>query len=181
MYKDYEKTSKFLSYVLRHKPEAIGIKLDKDGWTDMENLIVCANNNGEHLTKELIIKVVETNDKKRFSLSENKKYIRAEQGHSTLSVDIQYEEKVPPKFLYHGTATRFLDSIKQEGLKAVSRQYVHLSVNEQTAFEVGKRHGKPIVLKIKAEEMYLRDFKFYLSDNNVWLTKNIPTKYIIFS
>lgn len=181
MHKDYEKTSKFLSYVLRHEPEAIGIKLDKDGWTEIENLITCANKNNEHLTKELIIKVVETSDKKRFSISEDGKYIRAEQGHSTSSVDIQYEEKTPPKFLYHGTAIRFLDSIKQEGLKAVSRQYVHLSLDEHTALEVGKRHGKPIVLKIKAEEMYLKGFKFYLSNNGVWLIKNVPFEYITFS
>jgi putative RNA 2'-phosphotransferase len=181
MNKDYEKTSKFLSYVLRHKPEAIGIKLDKDGWTNIENFIVCANKNGEHLTKELIMKVVETSDKKRFSISKDGKYIRAEQGHSTSLVDIKYKEQIPPEFLYHGTAIRFLDSIKKEGIKAISRQYVHLSMSEQTALEAGKRHGKPIALKIKSGEMYLQGFKFYLSENDVWMTKNVPYEYIIFS
>ncbi|MDR1976853.1 MAG: RNA 2'-phosphotransferase [Campylobacteraceae bacterium] len=181
MSQTYESISKFLSYILRHKPEAIGIKLDKDGWADVEDLILCANKNGENLTKELIKKVVETSDKKRFALSSDERFIRANQGHSAKEVDISFKELTPPQFLYHGTAVRFVDSIKEKGLIPISRQYVHLSFDEQTALTVGQRHGKPIVLKIKAKEMSESGYKFYLSENDVWLTKNVPSGYIIFS
>jgi putative RNA 2'-phosphotransferase len=137
MSKQHTETSKFLSFVLRHKPEAIGLVLDAEGWADIDLLIACANESGQALTRPLLQKVVETNDKKRFTVSENGLRIRAAQGHSTQSVAIAHVEKQPPEFLYHGTATRFLDSIREQGLLPGSRHHVHLSEDEETATAVG--------------------------------------------
>jgi len=121
--------------------------------------------------------IVRTDNKQRYFFNEDRTLIRANQGHS-IPVDVELEEKQPPQYLYHGTADRFLDSIMAEGLKPMSRLYVHLSADEETAVKVGKRHGKPIVLKIRAEEMWKEGVKFYLSQNGVWLTKYIDKKYI---
>lgn len=172
--KQLTETSKFLSYVLRHEPESIGITLDAEGWTDIAALIAAATHHGKPIDRELIDTVVTTNDKKRFAISEDGLRIRAVQGHSNESVDIQYVEKVPPEFLYHGTATRFLESILREGLKPGERQYVHLSEDRETAVSVGQRYGKPVVLKIKALAMQQQGFKFFQADNGVWLTNNVP-------
>ena len=178
MSKQHSEISKFLSSVLRHQPEAIGITLDQEGWTDIAALIDAAANVGKHLDRDLILAVVTTSDKKRFAVSEDGRRIRAVQGHSTASVDINFAEKEPPEFLYHGTATRNLDSIRKEGLLPGLRQYVHLSQDEQTALAVGQRHGKPVVLKIEALRMHQQGFKFYQSDNNVWLVNDIPVEQL---
>ncbi|WP_219952108.1 RNA 2'-phosphotransferase [Dickeya zeae] len=170
--------SKFLSYILRHQPEAIGLSLDKEGWANISDLILCAVKEGYTLDNSLIHIIVDNSDKKRFTISDDGLRIRAAQGHSSQQVDITYEEKLPPNFLYHGTATRFLISIRAQGLHAKNRQYVHLSADEKTAIQVGSRHGKPIVLKIKALTMYEQGFKFYQADNNVWLTDSVPYIYI---
>lgn len=180
MKKQLDKKSKFLSYVLRHQPEAIGITLNIEGWVDINKLILQANQHGQSMTRELIEEVVKTSDKKRFTISDDGLKIRAAQGHSTQQVKINHIEQVPPKFLYHGTATRFIDSIKEKGLIASDRHYVHLSIDEQTANTVGKRHGKPIVLKVKSLLMYQQGFKFYLADNGVWLTGTVPNTFLIF-
>jgi putative RNA 2'-phosphotransferase len=180
MNKNLEKTSKFLSYILRHQPEAIGIALDSNGGIKIETLIMQANQHGEYLTRDLIEEVVKTSDKKRFTISEDGLKIRAAQGHSTKQVEIKYQQQIPPEFLYHGTATRFIDSIKEQGLIAGDRHYVHLSFDEQTANAVGKRHGKPIVLKVKALLMHQQGFKFYLADNGVWLTHTVPNTFFTF-
>ncbi|KFA57973.1 RNA:NAD 2'-phosphotransferase [Gilliamella apicola] len=180
MNKQLDKISKFLSYILRHQPEAIGITLDSDGWTNIDSLIMQANQYGESLTRELIEQIVKTSDKKRFTISDDGLKIRAAQGHSTQQVKISHVEHMPPEFLYHGTATRFTDSIKKQGLVAGSRHYVHLSSDEKTANTVGKRHGKPIVLKVKALKMHHQGFKFYLADNGVWLTDAVPNIFLIF-
>ena len=180
MNKQLDKISKFLSYILRHQPEAIGITLDSDGWVNIDNLIMQANQHGEPLTRELIELVVKTNDKKRFTISDDGLKIRAAQGHSTQQVKINHAEQIPPEFLYHGTATRFIDSIKKQGLVAGSRHYVHLSGDEKTAKKVGERHGKPVVLKVNTLQMYQQDFKFYLADNGVWLTNAVPNTFLIF-
>ncbi|MEJ5174163.1 RNA 2'-phosphotransferase, partial [Erwinia sp. MYb416] len=145
MSKKHSDISKFLSYVLRHQPESIGLTLDSEGWTDIDTLIACAKNDSKNLTRETILSIVESSDKKRFSLSEDGLKIRAVQGHSSQQVDINYQESTPPDVLYHGTATRFLESILIQGLIPGSRQYVHLSADEATAYSVGKRHGKPVV------------------------------------
>lgn len=173
-------TSKFLSFVLRHEPQAIGITLDSEGWADISALIDGANKSGKSMDRDLLQQVVETSDKKRFSISEDGLRIRAAQGHSTNSVAISYPEKVPPEFLYHGTATRFLESIQRGGLKPQERQHVHLSEDEHTAIAVGQRYGKPVVLKIEALQMYRQGSKFLQAENGVWLTESVPTSFINF-
>jgi len=178
MSKQLTEISKFLSYVLRHQPEVIGITLDREGWVDISALIAAAAKDGKQLDLNLIQTVVATSDKKRFAISEDGLRIRAVQGHSTKSVDISYVEKVPPEFLYHGTAMRFLNSIRKEGLLPSSRQYVHLSQDEQTALAVGQRHGKPVVLTIATSTMHQQGFKFYQADNGVWLTDQVPPEFL---
>lgn len=173
----YDKLSVFVSLILRHKPDAAGIQLDEHGWANVDELIEGINNTGRKIDKEILYEIVKTDNKKRYSFNENKTLIRANQGHS-IPVDVELQEQQPPQFLFHGTADRFLDSIMTEGLKSMSRLYVHLSKDKETAVKVGKRHGNPIVLKIRAKEMFDDGIKFYLSQNGVWLTKNVDNKYI---
>ncbi|QYM97684.1 RNA 2'-phosphotransferase [Dickeya ananatis] len=170
--------SKFLSYILRHQPEAIGLSLDKEGWAVISDLILCAVKEGYILDNSLIHSIVDNSDKRRFTISDDGLRIRAVQGHSTQQVNISYKEKIPPEILYHGTATRFISAIREQGLIPVSRQYVHLSPDEETAIQVGQRHGKPIVLTIKALNMYEQGFKFYQADNGVWLTDTVPYQFV---
>lgn len=172
-----KKTSKFLSLVLRHKPESIGIELDKIGWVDIHELIQKSNQFGLLLDFESLKNLVETNDKKRFTISKDFKRMRANQGHS-INVDLGYTNQEPPEFLFHGTGEKSIESIKQIGLEKRNRQHVHLSDNFETAIKVGRRHGKPFVFKIKSREMFEKGFKFYLSDNGVWLTVQVPKQYI---
>lgn len=177
--KKLNKTSKFLSFVLRHEPEAINLTLDDNGWANLEELISKANASGavSNLNRELIEEVVNTNDKKRFIIDDAGQRIRANQGHS-VNVDLQLKPVKPPEFLYHGTATRFLDSIFKEGLKPQQRQYVHLSEDIETATNVGQRYGKPVILKIKALLMHEQGLVFYRSENEVWLTTSVSIKFI---
>lgn len=172
-------TSKFLSFVLRHEPQAIGLTLDSEGWADMEALIAAATQHGHMLDRVLIDQVVTTSEKKRFAISPDGACIRAVQGHSTDSVVIHFKEKVPPEFLYHGTATRFLESIRTQGLLPGSRQYVHLSEDVQTALAVGQRYGKPAVLTIAARSMHEQGGKFYLTGNEVWLTATVASGFLL--
>lgn len=178
MTNQYLEISKFLSFVLRHQPDAIGITLDLEGWVDIAVLVTAAAKNGKPFDQHLIRDVVATSDKKRFSISEDGMRIRAVQGHSTDRVDIQYMAQVPPEFLYHGTATRFLDAIYKEGLLPGARQYVHLSQDEKTAIAVGQRHGKPVVLTIQALLMHQQGFKFFRAENGVWLTYAVAAPFI---
>ena len=171
------KISKFMSLVLRHNPQKIGITLDKKGWADTELLIKGMCRNGHRVTLEDLKDVVANNDKQRFKFSDDYKKIRANQGHSIV-VDIEMSEVKPPDILYHGTATRFLASIKNEGLTARSRLHVHLSSDRETAINVGSRHGKPAILTINAAKMHEDGFIFYLSENSVWLVNAVPPKYI---
>ncbi len=179
MKKKLVKTSKFLSLVLRHSPETIGITLDEYGWADVMELISAANRKGRDLTRPLIKKVVEDNDKKRFQLSDDGLRIRANQGHS-IEVDLGLSPVSPPEFLYHGTATRFLGSIQTHGLIKKNRQHVHLSPDSVTAVKVGQRHGKPVVLVIASGRMHDLGFLFYLSKNAVWLIDEVPPDFIEF-
>ena len=172
-----DKLSVFISLVLRHKPEAAGIRLDEHGWANVEELLEGINNTGRQINMDILEEIVRTDSKQRYSFNSNKTLIRANQGHS-IPVDVELEERQPPQFLYHGTAERFLDAIMAEGLKPMSRLYVHLSKDEETAVKVGKRHGSPVVLKVRTEEMYHDGNKFYLSQNGVWLTKYVDRKYI---
>lgn len=178
MSKKHTDISKFLSYILRHQPEAVGLSLDKDGWAVITDLILCAKQEGYILDPDIIQAVITSSDKKRFILSDDGLHIRAAQGHSTQQVDIAYQEKTPPDILYHGTATRFISEIREQGLLPMSRQYVHLSTDEVTAIQVGQRHGKPLVLKIKALTMYEQGFEFFQAENGVWLTSSVPYQFI---
>jgi putative RNA 2'-phosphotransferase len=163
-------TSKFLSYILRHKPDAIGLDLDPEGWADIEELIEKAD---IPITRDLVHEVVATSDKKRFAISADGLSIRANQGHS-VAVDLGLEPVEPPEFLYHGTATRFLGNIKAQGLLPQNRQYIHLSADHDTAVSVGQRHGKPVVLIIPALQMHQQGHQFFQAKNGVWLTKLVP-------
>ncbi len=168
---------KLMSLVLRHKPEAIGLVLDSEGWASVDELIEKISTTGMSVSKEDILRVVNENDKKRFSLSFDGERIRANQGHS-IPVELGLLPRQPPLILYHGTATRFLNAILTEGLKPQSRQYVHLSIDEAAAIRVGQRHGKPVVLTVSAENMYQRGFQFFLSDNGIWLTSEVPAAFL---
>ena len=177
--KQQKKYSKFLSLVLRHKPELIDLTLDKNGWANTKDLLDKIRNFGFTLSMEDLQKLVESNDKKRFSLSEDGKKIRANQGHS-ISVDLALVSKVPPKTLYHGTAEKNLTSIREKGLIRGQRHHVHLSSDRETARKVGMRYGKPVVLVINALEMYSEGKLFYRSQNGVWLTHSVPVEFIVF-
>lgn len=168
--------SKFISLILRHHPEAVNIQLDEHGWADVEELIAGIKKTGKRINRELLEEIVQTDQKQRYSLNEDKTLIRANQGHS-ISVDVELKELEPPALLYHGTAVGFLDSIQKEGLKPMGRLYVHLSKDVETALNVGRRHGKPVVLKIRSGDMYRDGQVFYMSENGVWLTKRVDTKY----
>ena len=178
MTEQYKNTiSKFLSLILRHQPEKIDLVLDENGWTDVEELIQKASKNKMKFSFEELGIVVDTNEKKRFAFNENKTKIRASQGHS-IEIDLLLEPIVPPNFLYHGTAEKFLDSILGNGIKKMNRQHVHLSGDVETAMKVGSRHGKVIVLTILTEKMHEDGINFYKSENGVWLTDFIDAKYI---
>lgn len=170
---------KFVSLVLRHKPEIIGIKLDEHGWANVAELINGMNKVGKLIDLNTLKTIVAENDKQRYSFNENKTKIRANQGHS-IDVDIELKLCEPPEYLYHGTASRFLDNIIKQGIKKQSRQYVHLSRDIQTATKVGARHGLPIVLRVYSKNMFNNGYKFYISQNEVYLTDNVPPKYIDF-
>lgn len=172
------KISKFLSLVLRHKPDLIGISLDANGWTDVDTLLTKLRTKGYRIDHDQLRYVVETNNKKRFAFSPDEKQIRASQGHS-VAVDLGYNQQQPPQFLYHGTAAQFLDSILADGLKKMGRHHVHLSIDKQTARSVGSRHGRPVVLTVKAGDMAADGYVFAQSDNGVWLTNSVPVAYIV--
>lgn len=170
--------SKFLSLVLRHQPDVIGLSLDAEGWADIDALMRLAQGH-KPLTLALIEAVVENNNKQRFAISEDGQRIRARQGHS-IDVDLGFVPVTPPARLYHGTATRFVASIRREGLVKRSRRHVHLSADADTATNVGARHGTPAILIVHAAEMVAAGHAFYRSENGVWLTDAVPADFIDF-
>lgn len=174
-----ERISKFISMILRHRPEVIGITLDKHGWADVNELIKGINETGEEVefSKDTLETIVKTDKKQRYSFSQDKTLIRANQGHS-IPVDVELEKKEPPKVLYHGTGSRFVKSIQEQGLLPMERLYVHLSTDVETATNVGKRHGTPVIFKVNAEQMQKDSYDFFQSVNGVWLTKEVPAKYL---
>ena len=171
-----KETSKYMSLILRHKPDAIGITLDEHGWANVDELIAGIAKDNE-FNMEILEEIVRTDEKQRYSFNEDKTLIRANQGHS-IPVDVELEEKEPPEILYHGTGEKYVSSIDAQGLIPKSRLYVHLSKDEETAVKVGSRHGKPVIYIVKAEQMYEDGYKFYISANGVWLTKEVPVKYL---
>jgi putative RNA 2'-phosphotransferase len=177
MTKDLTQASKFLSYVLRHQPDSIGLTLAPDGWVSVDQLLSKSAAAGQLIDHAMLKEIVATSDKKRFTLSPDGTRIRAAQGHS-VEVALGLEPVTPPETLYHGTATRFLDSILVHGLRPGNRQQVHLSADATTATAVGQRHGKPVVLHVKAGEMHRRGHCFYRADNGVWLTDSVPPKFL---
>ena len=169
--------SKFLSLVLRHQPQTIGILLDQNGWVDVDELLDKSNNYGINIDREILHHIVATNSKKRFAFNDTLDKIRASQGHS-VDVELGYINQKPPEILYHGTGEKSVQSILDTGLEKRNRQHVHLSSDLETAIKVGQRHGKSFVFKILAEQMYDDKYEFFISDNGVWLTDNVPTKYL---
>ena len=170
------KTSRYISFILRHKPEAAGIHLDQNGWANVAELIRGVSKT-HPLDMALLEEIVATDDKQRYSFDESKTRIRANQGHS-IPVDVELEELEPPEKLWHGTATKYVADIAQSGLLAKSRLYVHLSPDYDTAVKVGSRHGSPVVFAVNAKQMYHDGYRFYKSANNVWLTKYVPPFYL---
>lgn len=170
--------SKFMSRILRHHPEEIGITLDEHGWADVNELIAGIANKYTEFNMDVLTEIVSTDSKQRYSFNEDKTLIRANQGHS-ISVDVELEEKEPPEILWHGTGEKFVESINKQGLVRKSRLYVHLSKDEATALKVGSRHGKPVLYTVKTKQMYDDGYKFYLSVNGVWLTDEVPVKYLV--
>ncbi len=175
--KQQTRISKFLSLVLRHKPETIGIELDQNGWIDINQLIEKSNKYGIQFDRETLNHIVATNSKKRFAFNDKFDKIRASQGHS-IEIELGYTNQKPPKILFHGTSEKSVQSILGNGLKKQNRQHVHLSSNIETANKVGQRHGKPHIFKVFAEQMFNDNFKFFISENGVWLTDNVPEKYL---
>lgn len=181
--------SRLLSKILRHEPEMVGIQLDSQGWVSIDELLLAieraASTPGASkklrtlppITTELVLAVVASSDKQRFSLSPDQKRIRAAQGHS-VEVDLGYSPTQPPAVLYHGTALKNWESISREGLNPGSRHAVHLSVDVETATRVGARHGEPLVLVVDAARMYADGYAFFCSDNGVWLTERVPATYL---
>ena len=173
-----EKISKNLSYILRHNPSSIDLTLDKNGWADVKSLLKQLSQYGKELSMTELEWIVDNNNKKRFAFNDKKTKIRASQGHS-IDIDLNLEEKIPPQLLYHGTSTDTIAKIHKGGLKKMSRQHVHLSADKETAFNVGKRHGESCVFIVESEKMLQYGYKFYESENGVWLTDNVPAEFIV--
>ena len=171
------RTSKFLSLVLRHKPERVGLTLSQEGWVPIKDLLQALEAHGKGISRETLTKVVSTNDKQRFAISSDGLHIRASQGHS-VEIDLGLDPQTPPPVLYHGTATRFIEAIRSQGLLKMNRRHVHLAADQTTAVRVGGRHGKPVVLTVDAAAMVTGGHLFYLSQNGVWLTDTVPPSYL---
>ena len=169
-------TGKFIALVLRHKPEVIGIHLDEHGWANVDELIAGIAKTQE-FNLEMLEEIVRTDNKQRYSFNDDKTKIRANQGHS-IPVDVELEQKIPPDVLWHGTGEKYVFSIEAEGLIPKTRLYVHLSSDPDTAIKVRSRHGKPVVYEVAAKEMQEDGYVFFQSVNGVWLTKQVPTKYL---
>lgn len=171
--------SKFLSYILRHNPKAIGLEVDRQGWADLPALIQKARQHGKKISRNKIEKVMGKSGKQRFRISDDGRYIRAGYGHS-IDVELDLDPKSPPGILYHGTARRNVESILLEGLHSSGRQLVHLSDSKADAMNVGGRHGKPQLLKVRASRMYEQGHPFYQSDSepSIWLVDSVPPQFI---
>lgn len=179
---DFVKLSRFISLILRHNPGAVGIQIERVGaWANVDELIDGINRTGRHsIDRAILEKIVATDSKGRYRFNEDGTKIRANQGHS-IDVFIDMEKRTPPEFLYHGTARHFLDSIRVHGLLPCSRNFVHLSPDEETAVTVGYRHSKPekpVVLRVHAGQMAADGYEFMISDNGVWQIKKVPPQYL---
>ena len=171
------KASRYISLLLRHKPQVGDLTLDEHGWCDVPSLIIAVEKRNCGFDMNTLEEIVRTDEKQRYSFNEDKTLIRANQGHS-IPVDVELTELTPPDILYHGTATKNVDSIQKTGLQHMSRLYVHLSLDYETAIKVGSRHGKAIVFVVNTKKMHDDGFIFYRSTNGVWLTKDVPPQYL---
>ena len=170
--------SRYISLILRHKPEVIGISLDGHGWAEVDALIRGIQDKKEPaFSRELLDEIVRTDSKQRYAYNEDHTLIRANQGHS-IPVDVELTQAAPPQVLWHGTGEKYTASIDKTGLIPKSRLYVHLSKDIETAVAVGKRHGRPVVYQVSAGQMASAGYAFYLSANGVWLTKEVPVKFL---
>lgn len=177
MSKSQNRLSRTLSLVLRHDPGVIGLILDDHGWARIDELLDCLNRKGKRVDRDLLEEIVAESDKQRFRISEDGKRVRANQGHSIL-IELNLEKKAPPQWLYHGTASRFMDAIEREGLQKKSRHHVHLCGDQETARKVGARHGKPVVLEVAAQLMVSHGHQFSQSESGVWLVDEVPPDYL---
>lgn len=171
-----DRIGRYLSFILRHRPDAIGITLDRHGWADVRELLKGLSQTYP-MTLESLQYIVEHDDKKRYAFNPDKTKIRASHGHS-IAVDVELKPATPPDCLYHGTAQKYLPVILREGLKPKSRLYVHLSETVESAEEVGWRHGKPAILVIQSCRMAEDGYPFYIAENGIWMTKEVPTRYV---
>ena len=169
-------TSKYISLILRHRPEAIGITLDEHGWAVVDDLIAGVSKT-HFLDREELEEIVRTDEKGRYSFNEDHTLIRANQGHS-VQVDVELKKVVPPEILWHGTGEKYVKAIEADGLIPKGRLYVHLSSDPETARKVGGRHGRPVIFRILAGQMQQDGYEFFLSENGVWLTKSVPAGYL---
>jgi len=176
-----KRISKLLSLVLRHQPQAIGIRLDDAGWIAVDALVAALQRHpaGRGVDREALAQVVSSNDKQRFEFSDDESRIRARQGHS-VDVELGYSPAEPPKLLFHGTPESVVPAIKASGLKKMARHHVHLHVDVETSRAVGARRGKPVLLNIRSQEMYQAGHIFYVTENDVWLTDEVPPQFIDF-
>ena len=172
----YKETSKYISLILRHKPEVIGITLDEHGWAEIDALTAGVNKT-HMLDMNILERIVAGDEKQRYSFNEDHTHIRANQGHS-IPVDVELEELTPPDILYRGTGEKYTASIDVQGLIPKSRLYVHLSGDKETAHKVGQRHGRPVIYEVMSGNMHKDGYVFYRSVNGVWLTKAVPAKYL---
>lgn len=173
-----EDASKFIAYVLRHAPESIGLRLDAEGWADIDALVSGAIAGGRSLARADVVSAVISGEKTRYALSDDGLRIRALQGHSTPQVKRSFDAVEPPGRLFHGTATRFLDAIRVQGLRPGARQHVHLSADVETAVRVGRRHGRAQVLAVDAGRMQAMGYAFHLAENGVWLVEAVPPEFL---
>jgi putative RNA 2'-phosphotransferase len=171
--------SKFLSLILRHEPQRIGVALDENGWISVEILLAALAAHGKSISRQTLYDVIAQNDKQRFALSEDGLRIRANQGHS-VPVELQHAPCAPPAVLYHGTVGRFIAAIRREGLRKGSRHHVHLSASREVALRVGTRRGRAVILGVRAESMAAAGHTFYRTPNDVWLVDHVPPQFLIF-
>lgn len=177
--KSVRRISKFLSLVLRHQPDKIGIQLDDAGWVEIELFLEALRQSGQKISRDLLEYVVRTNDKQRFTIDESGQRIRANQGHS-VEVELGYEPADPPSILIHGTPRTAVSAIRESGLQKMKRHHVHLHSDSSVASAVGARRGAPVLLKVKSQEMTKEGFVFYVTANQVWLTEHVPPRFIEF-
>lgn len=175
--KNLTKISKYMSMILRHRPEVIGLTLDPHGWADVKALIRGIQGKYPEFNRKTLEEIVESDEKQRYSFDQNGMRIRANQGHS-VHVDVDMEEMDPPEILYHGTGRKSLSSILEKGLLPGNRLFVHLSKDTETARKVGARHGDPVIFIVHAGQMAKDGYTFRLSANGVWQIPEVPVKYL---